>query len=210
MRLAVIGIVASLGAAPGWAQAGPPAVYVRQIDYVVQSLSDGQATCEAQSLFLLYVGSPETEEIDRVAERSGVLWSICLVHPASAEDGSARVPAGAAPAVDARDGWYVTETDTRRGLVRRAPLTNRGAWRDVPVLARKALRALGPQDENLILISWNGLSGSLSVFYAPKLQGDRPFHERRLKILQDYLEAHRGEDDVPFDTVGTLETASSS
>ena len=210
MRLAVIGFVACLGAAPGWAQADLAVASVRQVDYVVQSFSDQQATCEARSLFKLYVGSPETERIDRLAERSGALWSICLVHPASAADGSARVPAGAAPAFDARAGWYVTETDTSRCLVRRTPLTNRAAWREIPVLARKALRALGPRDESLILISWNGLSGSLSVFYAPKLQGDRPFHERKLKLLADYLEAHRWENDVPFDTVGTLETASSS
>jgi len=199
-------ILLFLRAIAGWAQPGPSTAYVRQIDYVVQSFAGGEVTSEAKALFLLYMGNPETERLDRLAERSGAVWTICLVHPVRGPESPSGTRAGGASPADARSQWYVTENDTRRGIVRRAPLLDRATWRGVPVPARRALLALGPQDKDLILISWNGISGSLSVFFAPSLQEDRAFHERKLETLKKYLDTYGSNADEPFDPVSPLGT----
>jgi len=174
-------------------RAAPLVPYVRQVDYMVQTFSGGTCTAQPCTLFVLYVGNAGTECVDQVAERTGSVRSVCLVRPAAAPS-----PPGISTR-DRGDRWYMTEIDSERGVNRRGPLLAREAWRAVPVIARQAYAALG-QNEDLVLISWNGFSGSLSLYFTPAVQADRPFYERMLQVLRSYLEAHAG-DDVPFERV---------
>ena len=197
-RITVLAILLLAGACTGLCggrlNAAPLVPYVRQVDYEVQTFSEGGCAREAAALFVLYVGNAQTEMVDRMAERAGSTRDIYLVHPAA----SAGAPAGVA----ARGGrnWFLTEVDSERAINRRGPLLTREAWRTVPLLARQAYMALS-RDDDLVLISWNGFSGSLSVFFMPERQADRPFYDRRLKTLAEYLRTHGGETDIPFERV---------
>ncbi len=183
----------------GAAWASPLLPCVRQVDYVVQTLSGETVSRESKTLFVLYVGNAETERNDRLAEHLGITRVTSLVHPAPVDRG-AGVPSGMA-ARSARGGWYMTEVDSRMCCFRAGPLMTREVWRTVPVLARLACVALGPDDENLVLIAWNAFSGSLSIYFAPAVQENRAFFQRKLEMLRDYLEAHGDESDVPFERV---------
>jgi hypothetical protein len=200
MEKTIVAVLLSLGMGGALLPAAPHRAYVRQIDYVVESFEGDQRTLEAQSLFMLYLGNPETELLDSSTARSGVVWSVSLVHPVSERGGFPVAGSGTSPKGPARNRWYVTETDSARNIVRHAPLMNRSVWHTIPVLARRVLLALGPDDEDLILIAWNGISGSLSVFYNPRVQTDRAFHENRLAMLLGSLNEH-GTEDVPYERI---------
>ena len=150
---------------------------------------------ETRSMLTLYIGNAESVRLDTLAVRTGLTRSVCLVHPVAATGGALKSSA------TSRLPWYVTETDTTRNLFRRGPLLNRAVWSTVPLIARHVLMALGPDDPDLILISWNGVSGSLSVLFDPALQADRPFHERKLDALLRYLGGHQPTADVPYECI---------
>jgi hypothetical protein len=188
-------LASSAAAAP----TAPLVPCVRQVDYVVLTMTDGSSRSETQSLFVLYVGNEETELLDRLAEHTGVTKAVCMVHSAAAAEG-----AGGPPEVAARaggHGWYLSEIDSERGIVRNGPLLERAAWQRIPLLARQAYLALQAAGESLVLISWNGVSGSLSIYFAPSVQADRRFCDDKLELLRTYLEAHGQETDVPFQRV---------
>ncbi len=166
---------------------------VRQIDYIVESFSDGLSTHLSEFLYCLYVGNEETEKIDRQAEKSQVTVNVSLVHPAP----------GAGPVLRSNAGerWYVAQTDSTRRFVKIGPVFDQMAWNVIPRLARHVLLALGPNDDDLILISWNGMSGSLSVFYSPRVQKDRSFFDSKLAMIQKYMETHDLDDEIPFNRI---------
>ena len=198
-----VGFLLVMGAVASWPQAAPIVPYVRQVDYVVETMEGGTSTREEKSLYVLYVGNPETERLDRLAERAGIARTVCLVHPV---DGGAPNPSGVSTG-PAGNGWYVTENDSERGIVRRAPLLNRVAWYTVPIPARHAFLALDPDDADLILISWNRVSGSLSIYFSPSRQADGLFYEKKLELLRSYLEAHGSESEVPYERVEPFRAA---
>ncbi len=191
--------IALAAAAADTAPAAPLLPYVRQVDYVVQTLAGETVSRETRTLFVLYVGNSETEREDRLAERMGVTRVVSLVHPAPA-GGPAAVPSGTTAQL-APGRWYMTEVDSLRCGFRHGPLLTREVWRTVPVLARLACVALGLEDENLVLIAWNAFSGSLSVYFSPSVQEDRAFFEGKLRVLRACLEEHGTDTDVPFERV---------
>jgi hypothetical protein len=205
MRRMSVAIFLSLCMGGALLQAAPRQAYVRQVDYIVESLEGDQCTLQAQSLFMLYLGNPETERIDSAISPGGATWSLSLVHPVSEQSGFPVAGSGTSQKAAARNRWYVTETDTARNVMRSGPLMDRSVWRTIPVLARSVLLALGPDDEDLILIAWNGISGSLSVFYTPKVQTDRTFYERKLEVLRGYMVEHGSQDDVPYERIDASE-----
>ena len=201
MSKTMVAVFLLFGMGGAFLAAAPRQAYVRQVHYVVESFEGDQRTLQAQSLFMLYLGNPETERLDSVTSRGGVTWSVSLVHPVSGQGGSPSARSGASPTAAARNRWYVTETDTARNLMRSGPLLNRSVWRTIPVLARQVLLALGPDDDELILIAWNGISGSLSVFYTPEVQTNRTFYEGKLEVLRGYLDEQGSQDDVPYERI---------
>jgi hypothetical protein len=166
---------------------------VRQIDFVVASFSDGLSTRQSEFLYCLYVGNEETERIDREAEKSQVTVNVSLIHP---------VP-GAGPVLrsNARERWYVTQTDSTRRFVRIGPVFEQASWNVIPPLAQHVLLALGPSDDDLLLISWSGISGSLSVFYSPRVQKDKSFHEAKLAMIQEYFRTHDIDEEIPYSRI---------
>ena len=196
IRTGLLTILLCVGIAAAEAAAAPLLPYVREVDYAVDTFADGTCSRQAESLFVLYVGNAETELLDRAAEHAGIAKAVSLVH----QYPSAR-PSGAMPGLTSRggDGWYLSEVDSERSLARQGPLMERAAWERVPLLARQAYVALS-RDADLVLISWNGFSGSLSIYFTPAVQEDRAFYDRMLQVLRSYLEAHGG-DDVPFERV---------
>jgi hypothetical protein len=197
MKNVMVGFLLWMCAGAAWPQCGPLVPYVRQVDYVVETVADGNSTRETQSLYVLYVGNPETERLDGLAERVGVARSVCLVHPVP-EDAGAHDHPGVFTR-PAGSGWYVTESDSERNIVRHGPLLNRVVWYTIPVLARHVYMALGPDDKDLILISWNRVTGSVSVYYSPARQADVLFYQGKLAILRSYFETHGGEREVPYE-----------
>ncbi|HUJ76690.1 MAG TPA: hypothetical protein VL359_17635 [bacterium] len=197
MKNVLVGLGILLSAVAGWPQ--PPLVpSVRQVDYVVETFENSGLTREQKVLFVLYVGNAWTQRVDREAEHSGACWQICLVRPV-ADARRAAAPADRASR-GGQDPWYLTEIDSQKAMLRRGPLLTREAWQTVPLLARHAYLALRA-DGQVILISWNGFSGSLSIYFSPEVQEDRGFYEQELRNLTAYLEAHGHEADVPFERV---------
>lgn len=201
MKKAFAMVLVSLGMGGALLPAVPRQAYVRQVDYVVESFEEDQPTLETKSLFMLYLGNAETELLDSALARGEVTWSVSLVHPVSEQSGFPVAGSGTSPKVAARNRWYMTETDTARNIRRHGPLMDRTVWGAVPVLARRVLLALGPDDDDLILIAWNGISGSISVYYAPRVQTDRAFHEKKLALLLGTMDEHGAQDDVPYERI---------
>ena len=198
IRIGLLVIPLCLGIAAAETAAAPLLPYVRQVDYAVDTMVDGSSSRQVQFLFVLYVGNAETELLDRAAEHAGIAMAVSLVHPQP----SVR-PAGAMPGVTSRGGggWYLSEVDSQRWLARQGPLMERSAWQRIPLIARQAYVALRPAGQDLVLISWNGVSGSLSIYFTPAVQADRRFFDAQLEILKAYLQAHEGESDEPFEHV---------
>jgi hypothetical protein len=201
MGKTIVAVLLSVGMGGTLLPAAPLQVYVRQVDYVVESFEGDQRTLQAQFLFILYLGNPETERLDSAPSQGSVVWSVSLVHPVSEQSGFPVAGSGTSAKIASRNRWYVTEIDTARNIMRHGPLMNRSVWRTIPVLARQVLLALGPDDEDLILIAWNGVSGSIGVYYAPRVQTDRAFYERKLEVLLGSMDEHGSLDDVPYERV---------
>ena len=134
MRKTVVSVLLSVGMGATLLPAAPNQVYIRQIDYVVESFAGDQHTRQAQSLFMLYLGNPETELLDGALAGGGVVWSVSLVHPVSEQSGFPAARSGTSQKVASRNRWYVAETDTARNIMRHSPLMNRTVWRTIPVL----------------------------------------------------------------------------
>jgi hypothetical protein len=198
MEKVFILVWALAGAAVASAQ-DAPAPCVRQIDCVAVTLSGDGCEREVQSIFMLYIGSPETERLDACAERCDISRGVCLTHPAGPPEGPGGL-SGVGAGASSRSRWRVTETDTEAGIVRRGVLLSPAVWTSLPLIVRQSVLALGPDDERLILVSFNGISGSLSIYYDPAVQSDRAFHEARLEVLRSYLAAHAGED-APYERI---------
>jgi hypothetical protein len=162
--------------------------YVREINYAVETISSSNETRQAETMYCLYIGSRATERIDQRAAEAHCIWNVSLVHPVPAVNAS--LP------VHALKRWYAMLIDSHRNFTKISPLFEESGWSMVPVLAKHTLSALGTDDEDLILVSWNGLSGSISIFYHPRFNNDKAFYEGKRKLLMDYMETHDVREDV--------------
>jgi hypothetical protein len=156
------------------------APYVREITYIVETITSTSVVRQAETMYCLYVGSKETERIDQQAAEAHTILNVSLAHP---------VPAVAAGLrVQDSQRWYAIFTDSDRNFASVRPLFEESTWSKIPVLVRHVLGALGADDQNLILVSWNGLSGSVSIFYQPRFDHDRAFYEEKRKVLMNHME----------------------
>jgi hypothetical protein len=156
--------------------------YVREINYFVETISGTEESRQAETMYCLYFGSKQTERIDQQAAEAHFILGVSLVHPVQA------VAAGLP--IQAESRWYATLIDGRRNITTTNALFEESGWSIVPVLSKHILLALGTADEDLILISWNGLSGSVSVFYHPRFNSDRRFYEEKQKLFKEYAATH--------------------
>lgn len=162
--------------------------YVREINYFVDTFSRNVVSRQAETMYCLYFGSRETERIDQRATEAPSILNVSLVHPVRT--------VAAFLSVQAEKRWYATLINSRQNLAITSPLFEEKGWSIVPVLAKHILLALGADDEDLILISWNGMSGSVSVFYHPRFNNNRRFYEEKLKLLMEYLATHDTRADI--------------
>jgi hypothetical protein len=162
--------------------------YVREINYLVETVSSSNDIRQAETMYCLYVGSKKTERIDQQEAEGHSILNVSLVHPVPTV--TASLP------VHALKRWYAMLIDSQRSITKISPLFEERGWSMVPVLVKHILSALGADDEDLILIAWNGLSGSTSIFYHPRFNDDKAFYEGKRKVLVDYMETHDIREDV--------------
>jgi hypothetical protein len=139
--------------------------------------------------YCIFFGDEESDRIDEDAGRARCRKSLLLLHPV--EDVASRM------AFRATRRWYAILTNAGNSCTR--DLYDDSIWRSVPIAARHVLVALGADDPDLILISCQFLSGSMSVYYHPRFNRDRAFYEERLRVLRDYLATHDLWEDLPTD-----------
>lgn len=171
---------------------------VRAITATVGTASSGGQGTDVH--YCIYFGDAKTAEIDETTGKLREQRALMLVHPVA--EGMAWLH----PAAPHR--WYVV----LRGGARAAPVARLllpEVWPEVPAPARHALAALGVDDPDLILISFQLVSGSMSVYYHPRFDRDREFYEARLLILQRYAEMHDLCQDLPLGNVVHLDTGAS-
>jgi hypothetical protein len=82
-----------------------------------------------------------------------------------------------------------------------SPLLVERTWREVPAPVRHILFALGIDDPDLITVSFQILSGSISIYYHPRYQRNRTFYEGKLQILREYMKNHDIQKDLPLNAV---------
>ncbi len=92
--------------------------------------------------------------------------------------------------------WYAVFIDSHQAFPNISPLLDESTWSMIPFMAKHILRALGTDDEALVLVTSNGLSGSSSIFYHSRFDKDRAFYEGKQRVLTDYMKTHDVRDDV--------------
>lgn len=166
-------------------------MYVKAVPVKTNSWKDGKQTDTVHNEYHIYIGTEETEKMDEKLAKNRMHVGITFIHPTDMSGYKGRYP-------DAPGGWYAQLTDTTRGLNMVAPLFRRDVWGTVPSIVRHILIALDYKDKNLIMISTNALSGSISIFYHPKFDRFKIFYDIKLKILERYFDKHDFRERVPI------------
>jgi hypothetical protein len=172
-------------------QSRPWAPYVKEIRAIVGS-AGVLASVSYDIHYCLYIGNEETNRIDQETAMVHAQQSVRLLHP---------VPEAAArmsPPSPHR--WYAIYQDGAARTTTTA-LLQENTWNGVPAPLRHALAALGVDDPDLLLISGQLLSGSISVYYAPSHDKDRAFYEEKLRKLLKYMEGNDLQKDLPIQNV---------
>jgi hypothetical protein len=141
--------------------------------------------------YCIYFGDEESSRIDDDTGRAHCQQTLLLLHPV--------VEVASRMAVRAPHRWYAI-LQTAGGSSTRS-LFEDAIWRSVPRAALHILAALGVDDPDLILISCQFLSGSMSVYYHPRFDRDRAFYEQKLRMLRNYLAAHDPWEEIPVGRV---------
>jgi hypothetical protein len=142
--------------------------------------------------YCLYLGDEGTERIDQETGRARAQQTVRLLHP---------VPEAAARMVPpAPHRWYAICQNGAAGATT-VPLLQERTWNAVPAALRHVLAALGVDDPELLLVSGQLVSGSISVYYAPRHDRDRAFYEEKLRVLLRYMEVNDLGTDLPLKNV---------
>ena len=142
--------------------------------------------------YCLYLGDEATDRVDQESARAHIQQNVRLLHP---------VPEAAARMTPpAPHRWYAICQNGAADAVT-APLLLERTWKGVPAALRHILAALGVDDPDLLLISGQLVSGSISVYYAPCHDRDRGFYEEKLQTLLRYMEANDLRTDLPLRNV---------
>ncbi len=154
-------------------------------------------TAAAAPHYCLYFGDERTAAIDEETGRARAQRTLMLVHPV--------VEAVPWTQPAAPDRWYLV----LRGGFGGAPVCRllvEEAWRNVPAPARHVLAALGLDDPDLLLVSWQLVSGSMSVYYHPRFDRDLEFYRGRLAAMERYIATHDLGEELPLGNVVHLDT----
>jgi hypothetical protein len=158
---------------------------VKEVDGEILSFQNQVMTREPYITYCLYLGNEKTKELDDVPS----LANFSLIHPIEKFNN-----------LDAAKRWYIsysTGDPNRPGFL--VPLLETENWSRTPKLLKHILMAFGPDDNDLILISYNVFSQSVSVRYHPRFEKDKAYYEGKLQILQTYWNSHNLEDDISLD-----------
>lgn len=164
-------------------------MYVRTSVIKTSSLEDGKRTDAVHNEYYLYIGTEETEKMDKEMAENHIQIGYMLSHPP--KESTYNYPG-------APGNWYVQLTDTTRGLNVVAPVFRSDVWPTIPQVVKHILVALNYKDENLILISTNAVSGSISILYHPKFDRFKIFYNIKLKILERYFDKNSYHEQVPI------------
>jgi hypothetical protein len=167
---------------------------VKQIRVIVGSRKPSvSGTTSVDVNYCLYLGDEDTDRIDEESGRAHSQQNLMLLHPVP------EIAARMNPQPPHR--WYAKCLNGSLRSDTSTPLLVESTWKEIPTYVRHILVALGIDDPDLILVSFQVLSGSISVYYNPRYQRDRAFYERKLNILQDYMKSHDIQKDLPLSAV---------
>jgi hypothetical protein len=185
----VVTLLFGLSCAAAMAQAPLCAPFLKEIRVKVGSTAEEGTRSDFH--YCIYFGDEESGRIDEDTGRQHCQQTLFLLHPT--------VESASGMAVPAPHRWYAIR-HAAGDPAPRALLEDR-VWRSVPCAARHVLAALGVDDDDLLLISCQFLSGSISVCYHPRFDRDRAFYEQKLQVLQSYIAAHDLREEVPVSRV---------
>ena len=126
---------------------------------------------------------------------TGTVNNLSLVHPVAAVASAMKLTA------DRR--WYAAFTGSPGGVVvnRFEPLLSPGAWGSVPAPLRHVVAALGLDDADLVLVSSNLNTGSISVYFVPSHDTDRAFYQGKCDRLARYIRGHDMDSELDLEQV---------
>jgi hypothetical protein len=167
---------------------------VKQIRAIVGSSKPNVSGTDSVDVnYCLYLGDQETDRIDEESGRAHSQQNLMLLHPVP--DVAARMN----PQPPHR--WYAKCLNGSLRSDTTSPLLVETTWKEIPAPVRHILVALGIDDPDLITVSYQILSGSISVYYNPRYQRDRIFYEGKLQILREYMKSHDMQKDLPLNAV---------
>jgi len=188
----VLALVLAAGAARAEVTAYNP--IVKEIYFTAYQMGDGGklfTRLETDYCLYLHFKAAHIRKIDAAVKETTAL--LLLTHPAP------EVAAGLS--VRAMKNWYVSRTDTVRGISNRVPLLSDAAWKTVPALLQNILVGLGVDDDDLVLIVCDLFKGNISAYYHPRYDRNKTFYTERLKGLQAYVKTNDMEKAVPLDRI---------
>jgi hypothetical protein len=167
---------------------------VKQIPVIVGSnTSSVSGTRSVDINYCLSFGDEETDRIDEESGRARSQQNLMLLHPVPEAASRMSSPTPHRWLTKCLNGFVAPEMAI--------PLLVESTWKKIPAPVRHVLVALGIDDPDLILVSCQQLSGSISIYYSPRYQRDRAFYEAKLEILNEYLKNHDPRTDVPLSSV---------
>lgn len=160
--------------------------YVKQMKVMLPKYEDGKHSETEYTEYYIYIGSEDTERVDREVTQNGIKASLMLVHPAEGVE---------APGPMAM-GWYAHMFDNSRGINMSGDLFTEQVWSTIPFIMKHIIYALGVNDRELLLISTELYSASISIFYDDRYKDNKRFHQNKLAELIEYFETHDLTEDI--------------
>jgi hypothetical protein len=175
----LVWLLALAGLAPAAAAQGSLPV-VKELG--TRTLVNGVPTIGAPIGYCLFLAGDRTEPDYLVG--TGTIANLSLVHP---------VPqVNARMELKAKKRWYAAVTGSAGGVVASSlkPLLTGQVWRTIPARLRHVVDALGVDDAELVLVSSNLNTGSISVYFVPAHDKDRAFYQEKRDLLEQYIHGH--------------------
>jgi hypothetical protein len=160
--------------------------YVQTVIVTSKSVSEEGYSEEQYEEYRIYIGNEESEKIDEEVASYGIAAKLTLLHPVE----------GAETPFPTMMGWYAYLFDNTRGINMAGDLFTEEVWSTMPFILKHILCALDMNDEDLVLISTELYSGSISIYYHTKYSEDKRFYRKKLAKLIEYFEANDLTEDI--------------
>jgi uncharacterized protein YxeA len=164
-------------------------ISVRSVNVI--GIEDGSKVSKE---YCIYIGNEETEEYDNMTADEDIFVCFQLLHPVEFLKEYNFQP---------WKRWYALYIDATKNTKMIGEMLTKQVWSDLPIILKHVVVALGINDNDLTLINFNAITGSVTILYNPKYDKDENFYIRKLEKLKKYFNTHDMNRDIPLSSVMT-------